>query len=72
MHSLYFIRHVLNSSDIKYAGKLVLKLTCFGSLRPVSLLSWDSWWRYLLAGIPDGYCFSRPEGPPRVENIGLS
>lgn len=29
------------SSDIKYAGKLVFKLTCFGSLRPVSLLSWD-------------------------------
>ena len=41
MHSLYFMRHVLNSSDIKYAGKLVFKLTCFGNLSPLFLLSWD-------------------------------
>ena len=47
MHSLHFMRPVLNSSDINYAGKLFFrlicffKLTCFGSLRPVSLLSWD-------------------------------
>ena len=41
MHSLHFMRHVLNSSDINYAGKLFFKLTCFGSLSPVSLLSWD-------------------------------
>ena len=35
------MRHVLNSSDIKYAGKLVFKKTCFGSLSPRFLLSWD-------------------------------
>ena len=41
MHSLHFMRRMLNSSDISYAGKLFFKLTCFGNLSPVSLLSWD-------------------------------
>ena len=81
MHSLHFMRPVLNSSDINYAGKLFFFKFIWFFLKKTNLL-WQSapsvpalmgcWLRYLLTGIPDGRCFSMPEGPPRVENIGPS
>ena len=72
MHSLYFMRHVLNSSDIKYVGKLVFKLTCFGSISRMFLLSWDVGRDTYLRESRMKIVFSMPEGLPRVENTGPS
>ena len=72
MHSLHFMRPVLNSSDINYAGKLFCLINLLWQSAPSVPALMGCWWRYLLAGIPDGRCFSMPEGPPRVENIGPS
>ena len=44
------MRRVLNSSDSNYAGKLLFKLTCFGSLSPTFLLSWA----LVVRDLPDG------------------
>ena len=47
---LHEARVILNSSDINYAGKLLFKLTCFGSLSPTFLLSWA----LVVRDLPDG------------------
>ena len=60
------------AANINYAGKLFFEINLLWQSEPSVPALMGCWWRYLLAGIPDGPCFSMPEGPPRVENTGPS